>query len=132
MSLTVLAIDDDPHTRELIAAILELTGCRVLIAEDGAAGLRLAERHRPDAILLDLSMPGMDGYEVCRALADRPATQRIPVIFVTSSDDPGLNRRAYALGAFACVPKPFRREALVSTIQAVVRAAGPAGPPRAG
>ena len=68
-------------------------------------------------------MPGMDGFEVCRLLRRDPATKAIPVIMITASDDPALNRKAYAVGAQACVPKPLRQDALIATIQAVWGAA---------
>ena len=117
--MRALVIDDDAQTRDLVAAFLVGPGYEVRSAKDGVSGLNLADAEPPDIILLDLLMPGMDGYEVCRILRARPTTREIPVVMLTVSDDPGLNREAYAAGAWACVTKPFRREALIATIESV-------------
>ncbi len=126
MPTRVLVIDDDAHTRDLVAAILEPADYAVRGAEGGLAGLSLAEADPPDIVLLDVQMPGMDGFKVCRLLRQGARTRQIPVIMLTSSDDRSLNRKAYAAGARACVPKPFRREGLIAAIRSVL-----AGRPRA-
>lgn len=113
----VLIIDDDAILRHMVRSILELAEYEALEAVDGPDALAQATHGHPDVILLDLMMPGMDGYETCRGLKADPATADIPVIFVTASADPALNRRAYAAGAIACIPKPFRREALLATVE---------------
>ena len=113
-------IDDDAQVRALVAAILESEGYEVRGATGGVEGLTLADTEPPDVVLLDLQMPGMNGYEVCRVLRQGPKTRRIPVVMVTASDDPHLNREAYAAGAHACVPKPFRKEGLIAIIQAAL------------
>ncbi len=120
MTRRVLVIDDETDACNLVAAFLEPLGYGILVAESGEAGLALAATESPDMIILDLMMPDMDGYEVCRALRRRPETRQIPVIMITASPDPALNREAYAAGAQACVPKPFRREALVVAVEAVM------------
>jgi CheY-like chemotaxis protein len=116
----VLVIDDDAQVRALVAAILESEGYEVHGATGGVEGLTLADTDPPDVVLLDLQMPGMNGYEVCRVLRHGPKTRRIPVVMVTVSDDPHLNRDAYAAGAQACVPKPFRKEGLIAVIEAAL------------
>jgi CheY-like chemotaxis protein len=116
----VLVIDDDAQVRALVAAILESEGYEVRGATGGVEGLALADTDPPDVVLLDLQMPGMNGYEVCRVLRQGPKTQRIPVVMVTVSDDPHLNRDAYAAGAHACVPKPFQKEGLIAVIEAAL------------
>ena len=113
-------IDDDSQTRELVAAVLGSSGYEVRGAEGGGPGLSLAAAEPPDVVLLDVQMPGMDGYEVCRILRQGPKTRQIPVIILTVSDDPALNRKAYAAGAQACVLKPFRAEGLIAAIEAVL------------
>jgi CheY-like chemotaxis protein len=118
--MRALVVDDDAGTRELVAAFLESAGYEILAAEEGEAGLLLARTASPDIVILDRVMPGMDGYEICRTLQQDPGTRHIPVIMLTGDNDPALNQKAYAAGARACVPKPFRREALVAAIQAVV------------
>jgi CheY-like chemotaxis protein len=80
---TVLAIDDDPRTLELISATLEPQGLRVLKARSGEEGLAMARRERPDLIVLDLMMPGLDGFEVSKALKDDPLTADVPIVVLT-------------------------------------------------
>ncbi|MEK7205894.1 MAG: response regulator [candidate division NC10 bacterium] len=120
MAKRVLVIDDDAKTRDLVAAFLGGAGYEVRGAEDGAAGLRLAAAEPPDVVILDLQMPGMDGYKVCQVLRRGLRTKRIPIVMLTASDDPHLNREAYAAGAQACVPKPFRQEGLIAAIEVAV------------
>lgn len=124
MRKRVLVIDDESQTRELVAAVLGSSGYEVRGATGGVNGLTLADTDPPDVVLLDLQMPGMNGYEVCRILRQGPKTHRIPVVMLTVSDDPHLNREAYAAGAQACVPKPFRKEGLIAVIEAAL-AQGP-------
>jgi CheY-like chemotaxis protein len=116
----VLVIDDEAQTRELVAAVLGSSGYEVRGAEGGVKGIALADTEPPDVVLLDVQMPGMNGYEVCRVLRQGPKTRRIPVVMLTASDDPHLNREAYAAGAQACVPKPFRQEGLIAVIEAAL------------
>lgn len=120
MAKRVLVIDDDAKTRDLVAAFLGGAGYEVHGAEDGAAGLRLAAAEPPEVVILDLQMPGMDGYKVCQVLRRGLRTKRIPIVMLTASDDPHLNREAYAAGAQACVPKPFRQEGLIAAIEVAV------------
>jgi len=113
----ILVVDDDRLLRQMVRDLLEGADCAVAEAVDGADGLAQAAALQPDLILLDVMMPNVDGYTACSRLKADPATQAIPVIFLTASADPSLNRRAYALGAVACLTKPFRREALVAVVQ---------------
>jgi CheY-like chemotaxis protein len=119
----VLIIEDEPGTRAAIRECFERAGYLAAEAGDGLAGLAQAESWRPHAILLDVRMPGLDGYEVCRRLRANPVTKSIPVIVVTAVDDPALNRRAYESGATACILKPFRLEALLTIVQTAVAGA---------
>ena len=133
----VLIVDDEPLIRHMLRDILELAAYTVVEASDGTEGLEKAEALSPDVILLDLIMSGVVGYGVCQGLKANPTTQAIPVIFVTASQDLRFNRLAYAAGAIACLPKPFRREALIALIEATLgsaerRAHAPeeSGPPK--
>ncbi len=119
----VLVVDDEPLVRQMLRDILQMAEYTVVEASDGSEGLRKAETLRPDAILLDLIMPGLDGYATCQELKGNPVTRAIPVIFVTASEDFNLNRLAYAAGAVACLTKPFRREALIAIIDAAIGSA---------
>jgi CheY-like chemotaxis protein len=84
---TILIVDDEPVQLRAIVAELNALGFETLIARDGADGLRKAKSGRPDLILLDILMPGWDGYETCRRLKATPATRAIPVIFLTALCD---------------------------------------------
>jgi len=115
----VLVIDDDPSVRRLLEAALEKQGFPVETAGDGESGLVLAGEHHPGLILLDLSMPGMDGYTVLQALKDSEPTAEIPVIAMTGS--PGLKTtaraRVLALGASDFITKPFDLPMLVEEVK---------------
>jgi len=120
MRKRVLVIDDDTQDRALVAAVLGTAGYEVRSAPGGGEGLKLANAEPPDVVVLDVQMPDMDGFEVCRLLGQGPKTRMIPIVMLTASDDPALNRKAYAAGALACVPKPFRKDGLIATIEAVL------------
>jgi len=117
----ILVVDDDPILRQMVRAFLEVADLAVWEAVDGPDALVQAAAVRPDVILLDLMMPGMDGYTVCRTLQGEPTTRAIPVVFLTASPDPSLNRQAYAAGAVACLTKPFRREALLAVVNTTLQ-----------
>ncbi len=128
----VLIVDDEAISRAVSRELLEMAGYEVVEARDGREGLTKAETLHPDVILLDVLMPGLDGYEVCQTLKLNPATTLIPVIFVTMVEDHALNRLAYDAGGAACIPKPIRREALLSLIAAVLATAKRRAEPKAG
>ncbi|MBI5365448.1 MAG: response regulator [Planctomycetes bacterium] len=86
MTKTILAIDDDADTRTLLAALLEAEGYRALTADGGKAALALLETETPDLILLDLSMPEMDGFDFCRELSHGGRSRSIPIIVLTALD----------------------------------------------
>jgi CheY-like chemotaxis protein len=100
-------IDDEPPIRLLCRVNLRLAGMEVLEAANGAAGIELARRERPDVILLDVMMPEVDGWEVVSALAGDPATRDIPIVFLTARSDRVDQRRGLEAGAVAYVTKPF-------------------------
>lgn len=129
MPRRVLLIDDDGKARDLAAAFLESAGYEVCCATSGLNGLALADTNQPDVVVLDLQMPRMDGYEVCRILRQGPRTRQIPIVMLTVSDDPLLNQKAYAVGAQACVPKPFRRESLIAALGTALAGAPREKPP---
>ncbi len=128
----VLIVDDDPLTRRLVRDVLTTSGYEVSEGVDGPDGLQKVTTQPPHVILLDLLMPGIDGYEVCRSLKRNPKTREIPVIILTASEDLRLNRLAYAAGAFACITKPFRRVPLVGLIGAALGQRGSLGSGREG
>jgi CheY-like chemotaxis protein len=113
-------VDDDEPLRLSLREALRLGGYEVLEAQDGTQGLEQAEQASPDVILMDIKMPGIDGYETCRGLKENIATRSIPVIFLTAVAEHALNQRAYAAGGVACVIKPFRLESLTGVIEAAI------------
>jgi PAS domain S-box-containing protein len=110
----VLAIDDEPAVRDLVQRFLSPEGFRVAAAGGGEEGLRLARELRPKAILLDVLMPGMDGWTVLAALKADPALAAIPVIMLSIVDDKNIG---YALGVSEYLNKPIEREALVAALR---------------
>jgi DNA-binding response OmpR family regulator len=114
----VLIIEDDPNTASLIALYLEREGFQPLTAGDGETGLALARKHRPLLVVLDLMLPRMDGWEVCRRLR-RDA--HIPVIMLTARGDEVDRVAGLTLGADDYVVKPFSPRELAARVQAVLR-----------
>lgn len=114
----ILAVDDEPEMLCLLQALLSRGGFDVVAAADGHSALRAAYRARPDAVLLDLMMPGMDGLEVCRRL--RQVTD-IPIMFVTARNDLSRLTEGFSLGADDYIIKPFRPAELVSRLKACLR-----------
>lgn len=119
----ILLVDDDPMLRLLAAETLCAADFEVIEAADGRAALTLAARHRPDLILLDVMMPGVDGYEVCRQLRSLPATATTPIIMMTGLDDGESINRAYEIGATDFVTKPINYTLLSHRLRYVLRAA---------
>jgi DNA-binding response OmpR family regulator len=109
----VLAIDDDPDILKVLKATLDAEGYNVILAQDGLSGIRAAEQERPDAILLDVLMPGVDGFDVCRHL--RTITDA-PIIFLTVKDAVEDIVCGLTLGANDYVVKPFERSELITRL----------------
>ncbi|MGH3303558.1 MAG: response regulator transcription factor [Streptosporangiaceae bacterium] len=117
----VLVVDDEPNIRELVQVALRFHGCSVTTAGTGRAALRQADAARPDLIVLDVMLPDLDGFEVCRRL--RAAGNEVPVIFLTARDTSSDTVTGLALGGDDYVTKPFSVEALVARVRAVLRRA---------
>ncbi len=103
----ILIVDDAHISLKLAAEILGSNGYRVALADSGTAALSFASEKCPDLILLDIVMPDMDGFEVCRKLKESERTAAIPVIFLTGHADNGSITRSYDLGGAGCLTKPF-------------------------
>ena len=116
----ILVIDDDEKARQLAQVVLRSRDYQVVVAKDGSEGLALATKEGPDLIVLDVVMPGMDGFEACDRLKKDERTRGIPVLMLTATDDVELNRKAFGVGAAACLTKPYRPEALTSAIEALL------------
>jgi serine phosphatase RsbU (regulator of sigma subunit) len=113
---TILAVDDTPENLDVVKSIL-VPEYIVKAAVNGKIALKIAEAQQPDLILLDILMPGMDGYEVCHALKSNPATAHIPVIFLTAMDDMENEAKGFEIGAADYIPKPVRPAILVARVR---------------
>jgi DNA-binding response OmpR family regulator len=118
----VLVVEDDRKTRASVRLYLEHAGFEVLQAESGAEALTLARAHRPDLVVLDVMLPGLDGLEVCRILQ---AESRTPTILLTARTLEEDKLRGLELGADDYVTKPFSPRELVARVRAVLRRSGP-------
>ena len=117
MSKRILAIEDQEDNRRILRDLLTAKGFALLEAVTGEAGLAAAERERPDLILMDIQLPGMDGYEVTRRIKANPELRHIPIIVVTSYALSGDDQKAAAAGCDGYVTKPFSPRALLAKIQ---------------
>jgi two-component system, OmpR family, phosphate regulon response regulator PhoB len=118
---TVLLVEDESDVVNLLRYNLNKAGFAVLIAEDGLTGLEMARANRPEIIILDLMLPGMDGYSVCRALKKDPETELLPVLMLTARGEPSERVRGLEIGADDYVTKPFSPRELVLRIEALLR-----------
>jgi DNA-binding response OmpR family regulator len=116
----ILFIEDEPDQVKMIRLRLERTGYHVITASDGEEGVRLAVKEKPDLILLDIIMPGLDGFEVCRRLRSDPATKDTPIIATTAAGTDNLEHRCLSAGADDCIRKPYESADLVSKIKALL------------
>jgi DNA-binding response OmpR family regulator len=124
---TILLIDDDRRIAAALRIRLRAAGFDVVAASDGPSGLAAAEQHRPRAILLDIRMPGMNGFEVCRALKAREDLSDIPVIFLTANTKEKARESAHAAGASGFVSKPYDAKDVLAAIHTALAGAGSHG-----
>ncbi|MBI4341227.1 MAG: response regulator transcription factor [Candidatus Omnitrophica bacterium] len=117
----VLVVDDEKNIAEAIVYNLQKEGFRTLTAHDGKRAVELAQRDVPDLITLDVMLPEMDGWEVCRALRQDPRTKRIPIIMLTVKDDEADKIVGLELGADDYMTKPFSPKELVARVKAILR-----------
>ena len=110
---TVLAVDDIPTNTLLIKMTLEQSGLRVITAQNAEEAFQLIEQERPDLILLDVLMPGIDGFEMARQLKEHPEHKWVPIIFLTALDSTTDIVKGFQLGADDYVTKPFNKEELM-------------------
>ena len=117
----VLVIDDDPDVGRLVRLILELEGHEVVLTDDGLRGLAAAQHQRPDAIVLDLMMPVMDGYEVLKQLQADPRTCDVPVVVLSAVTLRETRERVEGAGAVAFIAKPFDADQLSRAVASVIQ-----------
>ncbi len=116
----VLLVEDEEQLRRVMKDLLQREGYRVAEARDGIQALDEVDRFAPDVIILDLNLPGLDGYGVLQQLRSRPATREIPVMVLTAKGDEDNEVRVFELGADDFVTKPFRARALTARLEAVL------------
>lgn len=115
-SATILVVEDHPLHRELVVDLLEAAGYTVLQAEDSVGLLARVEAERPDLILLDLQLPGVDGFTLARQLTAEPATRQIPILAMSAYARPEAQAQAVAAGCSGFLAKPLDIRAVLSTV----------------
>jgi PleD family two-component response regulator len=113
----ILIVDDTPANLNVLSAILGKRGYRVRPAINGALALKAAQKAAPDLILLDVQMPGMNGYEVCRQLKSEEQTRHIPVVFISALDDVLDKVEAFQAGGVDYITKPFQIEEVLARVE---------------
>ncbi len=113
----ILIVDDNPTNLSVLCEALSSEGFRFRVAVDGETAIALVERNQPELILLDVQMPGIDGFETCRRLKANPVTQNIPIIFTTALADTESKTKGFSLGAVDYIPKPFAHEEVIARVR---------------
>lgn len=121
----VLVVDDYPDTREILTEVLVIRGFRVETAENGIEALEKTRSWRPDIVILDLSLPDLDGFEVCRRVRSDPGLRDLPVVAYTAFTDDERRERAMAAGCTTVLIKPTPPAVLVETLRNLIRANQP-------
>ncbi|WP_426415990.1 ATP-binding response regulator [Aestuariirhabdus sp. LZHN29] len=113
----ILLVDDNPTNLQVLLQTLNGRGYRLLVAKTGESALRIAQKAMPAVILLDIMMPGIDGYEVCRQLKADPLTQKITIIFLSALDDTKDKVKGLELGAVDFITKPFQSDEVIARVE---------------
>ncbi|MEM1170003.1 MAG: response regulator [Cyanobacteria bacterium P01_H01_bin.35] len=113
----ILIVDDNPTNLSVLSEALRGAGFRSRVAMDGESALTLVERNQPELILLDVQMPGIDGFETCLRLKENPATASIPIIFTTALADIESKTKGFALGAVDYIAKPFEQGEVIARVK---------------
>jgi DNA-binding response OmpR family regulator len=121
----ILVIDDDDLVSRTLQRALKMYDYQVMTANSGIEGLQLARRHRPDLFILDIMMPGVDGYQVCRQIRGDPLLQDAPVLFLTAKAKDEDKIEGFRAGGDDYLVKPFNMQELELRVKAILRRAGP-------
>lgn len=119
LKLSILAVDDSPVITEMIRDAFSAEGYKVMVAQDGAQALRMALENNPDLIIADISMPGMDGWELCSQIRLNPFTSFIPFIFLTARTEAPDRIRGLQMGADDYLTKPFEMDELIARVHLI-------------
>ena len=117
----ILIIDDTPANIDLLTAALEPRGFEILAAPGGEAGLKIAAKALPDLILLDVVMPGRDGFAICRELKAGDTTREIPVLFITAKQETASVVNGFRVGAVDFMLKPFKADEVVGRVETLLK-----------
>jgi len=120
----ILVVDDEPEITEIIEAFLDNAGYKVTVENSPEKAVKLAGELKPDLILLDIMMPGTDGYTICNRIKENPATGNIPVIFLTGKDSKDDQGRSFQVGGDMFIKKPFSCERLLEIVNIVLLSVG--------
>ena len=118
---TILLVDDDPDIREFVTFNLAKEGYNMVTAKDGAEGVEAVKKHRPDLVLLDVMMPGMDGIEACEAIRTNPDIASTLIAFLSARGEDYSQVAGFDAGADDYITKPIRPKVLVSRVKALLR-----------
>ena len=118
---TIIVIDDEEELTQLLKIELEAEGFTVLTAQDGKTGIDLAQKNSPDLIILDIMMPGLNGYETLQELRNNSSTQNIPILMLSSKGLDGDIQKGLDLGVDDYITKPFHAGLLIKRIRALLR-----------
>ncbi len=118
--ILILVVEDNPMNRELATELLEMDGYEVLLAENAELGIQMAKDRHPDVILMDVSLPGMDGLSATRALKEDPATSPIPVVALTAHAMASDTARVEDAGCVAYITKPIDADHFSKTLRSVL------------
>lgn len=123
MTQDILLVDDDPVLLEVLSTVLDLEEFRVVTAGDGEQALAAVARHRPQVVVCDVAMPGIDGFEVCRRLKTDPVTAHVPVILLTADGGPQERQAGLDARCDASLAKPFSPLELIQRLREVTASA---------
>lgn len=123
-AITVFAVDDDPVTRRMLKAIFERNGYRIETAATANEALLALAVKKPDLIILDVVMPGISGFELCKKIKENKHLRNVPVLFLTGESQPKDYKEGHDSGAMMYVPKPVREESLLRIAQMFLPALG--------
>ena len=116
-SHSILIVDDNYNNLEVLSETLTRAGFQIAVAIDGETALEQIQYYKPELILLDVMMPGIDGYQTCKQLKSNPDTFDIPVIFMTALSDTEHKVKGFAIGAVDYITKPFQREEVLARVR---------------